>query len=78
MHAEKSYEVFDHLTIDVTPFDNCGPVEMRHLAGPYKAHFVIVFGFESVDDSRVAYSSPCIVKRSDSRPAVGYVIFNLK
>jgi hypothetical protein len=78
LHAEKTYEVFDYLAVDVTNFETCGPMEIKHLAGPYQAHMLIIFGYETKDDTSIAYSSPCIVKRSDNRPAVGYMVLNLK
>ena len=56
----------------------CGPVEINHLAGPYKAHLLVVFGFNFTDDNYLAYSAPCVEKSNNKRPVVGYVILNFK
>lgn len=79
MHLESSYQVYGTKYIDVTSFTECGPIGMKHLAGPYKAHLLLVFGYEyESDKSYVAYSAPCIIKRSDYRPVVGYVKINMR
>jgi hypothetical protein len=79
MHIETTYEVYDKKGIDVSSFDACGPIEMKHLAGPYQAHLLIVFGYEfKEDESHIAYAAPCIIKRSNSRPAVGYTVINMR
>ena len=79
MHLEKTYEVYDRLGIDVSAFDACGPIEMKHLAGPYQAHVLAVFGYEFQEGAdHIAYAAPCIIKRSNSRPAVGYTVINIR
>jgi hypothetical protein len=78
MHLEDTYEVYDKFGIDVSEFDSCGPMEMKHLAGPYQAHILIVFGYEfKPDEDHIAYAAPCIIKRSNSRPVVGYSVINI-
>ena len=77
-HLSNLYEVYDTGRIDVTNFNKCGPIEMKHLAGPYTAHVLIVFGYEFKEETHIAYAAPCIVKRSNSRPVVGYVVLNMK
>jgi hypothetical protein len=57
---------------------SCGPVEVNHLGGPYKAHFLVVFGFNFTDENYLAYSAPCVAKSGNSRPLVGYVIVNFE
>lgn len=78
MHLEAAYQVYDKKGVDVTSFDSCGPVEMKHLAGPYDSHILFVFGMEDKPENHIAYSSPCIIKRSNSRPVVGYIMLNIK
>lgn len=79
MHLEATYKVYDKLGIDVSAFNACGPIEMKHLAGPYQAHILLVFGYElKPEESHIAYAAPCIIKRSNSRPAVGYSVLNMR
>lgn len=56
----------------------CGPIEINHLSGPYKAHLLVVFGFNFTNEEYLAYSAPCVTKSNDFRPVVGYVVVNFK
>lgn len=87
MHLEHSYEIYDKMGVDVSALwlkesekkkIPCGPVEMNHLAGPYKAHYLVVFGYEFSTEERLAYGAPCVAKNSNKRPVVGYVIINFE
>lgn len=87
MHLEQSYEVYDKLGVDVSALwlkesekkkIPCGPVEMNHLGGPYKAHYLVVFGYEFSSEDRIAMGAPCVAKNSDKRPVVGYILINFE
>ena len=87
MHLQSTYEVYDRLSVDVSSLwlkesekkkIPCGPVEMNHLGGPYKAHYLVVFGYEFSTEDRVVIGSPCIAKNSDKRPVVGYILINFE
>lgn len=90
MHLESAYEVYDKTGVDISSLwlkesekkkVPCGPVEMNHLGGPYRVHYLVVFGYEfagSAPATRLFSGAPCVAKNSNKRPVVGHILINFE